>query len=528
MSDRYNGLEKDFASFERQVEQQRLMRPADPWPKKEMTATKRKERLLAAEADFWSFDQLYFDPSMYSGGYAEPGPFQQDIARWSEEPGLQLVLGARGHAKTATAKKKFVRDILIGRITVAGTYSQTLDVSGAILQDIENLIRDNPRINSDYRIEWVIANSKNLAFRVTRELDTDHTHTVYIRAFSEGVSLRGYTRMFARPQFVLGDDIETRTSPLSNDAVTDRIRLLSEAVKSMDDGGTFLVLGNNFHEKCAANRLVKEQSQGILSDDWHVHVYPAWDDDRGPLWPQRYSASSEAELRKQIKPADEEEWQSDYQMNPIPPDGMIFERSHYQEYDGLPEDIRGVIWVDPNLSKKGKGDHTSITALGYSPTQDLYYLIRGICRSFSGSFDLLDTVLEMKISLGRMIICIGWDGHVTQESAWTDNIRNWCRQRQHPFPRVEYRRYNVDLLAKNTQGLWSDGRILMPVNFSETKDGKLYTQQLFSFQGKKANRPDDAPDGLISATELLHERGLARPKRNGPINNISITSTYSF
>lgn len=527
----HNGLAITMHRMEQDAERTRLLRPTDPWSKEESTPAAIQKRLRNAEKDFWRFDGDYFTPEMYSGGHAPAGWFQRELTKLTEQPGVQIVLAARIHAKTATAKKKLVRDLLIGRIKVAGTYSQTINGSSAILDDIYRLIVDNPRLAHDYGIEWIEANSGRLVFRVARTLrHRTHVHTCYVRAFSEGVSVRGYSPMFSRPQFILADDIETRTSPLGPDQTMARIAAIAEAHKSLEPGGTVVVMGNLFDRRCAMNILKLHQEQGILASHWKVHVYPAWSEAYGPLWPERYPAKSEADLRALLEPADETEWQGDFQQNPVPPDGVIFSRGGYAEYETLPEDVRGVIWVDPNLSKKSKGDRSAIVALGYSPTTHLYYLIRGLMRSYSSSFKLLNDVLAVRADLGRMIVAVGWDGNVNQEATWTDHIRNWCSHNKQPFPRVEYRNYRVDDLAKNVQGAWDDGTILMPVGFAKTTEGTAFMEQIFSFAGKRANRPDDAPDALISAYELLHERKLVRRRKSElPANhNVSITDVYSF
>lgn len=527
----HNGLAIGMLRMEQQAEHERLLRPTPPWDAAQSTPTAVAKRLRDAERDFWKFDAAYFAPEMYSGGYSPAGWFQRKLATISEQPGVQIVLAARVHAKTATAKKKLVRDLLTGRIQVAGTYSQTINGSSAILDDIYRLIVDNPKIMHDYGIAWIEANSDRIVFRVTRRFkDGAKVHTCYVRAFSEGVSVRGYSPMFSRPQFILADDIETRTSSLGAEQTLARISSLAEAHKSLESSGTVLVMGNNFDRRCAMNLLKQHQEQGILASHWHVHVYRAWGE-YGALWPEKYPAKTEAQLRAILQPADETEWQGDFQQNPVPPDGVIFSRSGYTTYDELPDDVRGVVWVDPNLAKMGKGDRTAIVALGYSPTTHLYYVIRALMRSYSSSSKLLTDVLELKIDLGRTVVAIGWDGHVNQESTWTDHIRNWCSYNKHPFPRVEYRKYRVDELAKNAQGAWADGQILMPADFAKTVEGAAFMEQIFAFAGKRANRPDDAPDALICAFELLHERKLVRRSKGAgsPVkNNVTITDIYSF
>jgi hypothetical protein len=191
--------------------------------------------------------------------------------------------------------------------------------------------------------------------------------------------------------------------------------------------------------------------------------------------------------------------------------GTIFLPKYYAEYDYLPDDVRGVLYCDPNLAKKSKGDTTAITKLGYSPSTGLYYVLDSLCESFSDSSFLLNALLSMKDDRTN---AIGFDGNVTQESVWTDAVRNWCRLHSLPFPPIEYKRYRVDDLAKNANIAWSERRILFPRGFKESPGNKNYLSQLFSFEGKRSGNPDDAPDSFICAFEFLHERNLNKKKSN--------------
>lgn len=189
-----------------------------------------------------------------------------------------------------------------------------------------------------------------------------------------------------------------------------------------------------------------------------------------------------------------------------PVEGFIFRREHYQEYDVLPEDARGVIYCDPNLAKRAQGDNTAIVRLLFSPTTGKFYVTGTVCKSFDDSNALLDATLRLRDDRVR---AIGFDGNVNQESHWTNNVRNWCRQHKRPFPLIEYKRYRVDDLAKNAAYAYADRQLLFPPNFRSTPDGERFMGQIFSFAGKKAKNPDDAPDALICAFEFIQERGLS-------------------
>jgi len=512
----FSGLNIVMQQFEEEIERKRLLEPAAPFTKSESTEKAKQKRLLLVKNDFWAFDKFYFTKEMYSDGYSEPCQFHRDIVNLCQIPGVNIILGARKHGKTATAKKTLVW-LILNKIKFAATLSSTLPVSRNILSDIAELLH-NQRIIFDYGIEFIEENADQITFRLLGKKGLKR-----IISLSEGRSARGATFGFARPEFVLCDDIETLQSPLSPEHSEQRIGIIAETYHSMSKSATILVLGNNFDERCALNRLLIEQDEGILDKNWHVYIYPAWQNNL-PLWQERFPAQTEQELKEMLKCRTGSEWLAEFQQKPAPPDGLIFKRlDKLPIWSNIPEDAKGVIYCDPNLSKKGKGDATAIVSLLYSPANNLYYLSDFICHSFSDSNELLDSIFKMKHSYHR---AIGFDGNVSQESTWTNNVRNWCRIKGIPFPPIQYCKYHTDELAKNIQSIWNEGRILLPENIAYSNDGKRFLSQIFSFQGKKANLADDAPDSLICAFELLHERNLAR-QSNGN-NFISIIKDYFF
>ena len=499
-----------------------------------------RSRVAKAEESFEFFDKTYFSEEVYSDGYSQPCVFHEFLSSLWSRSGVHVVLGPRKHGKTATMKKLFTWLMLTGRITFAATASSTLSTSKNILSDIVNLI-DTERIRYDFKIDIDEDNSEQFTFhRIGRR------GISRIIAISEKRSARGATLGFTRPEFILFDDLETRQSPMSSDSVEARVKIIQEASQSMSSTGSIVVLGNNFDERSAYNKLKKEQEQGVLPTNWHVYSIPAFSDfsysfhhgngripadsdifkfPKGSLWKSRFPARSEAELREMLGAADESEWQGDFQQNPVPPDGLLFKRRTEVMYDdeALPADARGVIYVDPNLAKKQKGDFTCGLKFLYSPTTNYFYIADMVLESTTDSDVLLTKILLMKDSRVR---ALGMDGNVSQESSWTNNIRQYCRIHSIPFPPIEYKRYKVDELSKNAELLWSAGRILiarslferkvrksdMPTADSHSSVAEVFLKQIYAFAGKKAGKKDDCPDSMICNIEFIHERNLARPK----------------
>lgn len=507
----FSNLDRSISRLKEDAETRRELLSAPPFAEVEMTKKATEARVKSALADFWAFDKIYFPAEMYSGGYFKPCQLHTDIVEISQKPGVHVIFGARGHGKTVTAKKVLIWLFLTGKVRLAGTYAETIDKARNILADIAELILGNDRIMNDFTPEFRERNADKLQFRF---MNAANKKWRYLQTFSEGRSVRGYGRQFDRPQFLLGDDVETLESSMAIDSIEKRILKLQESFLSLaENQRTFIIMGNDFDKNSALHRIRVEQEAGILSPSWKVYSYPAWNEAEGkPLWASRYRVKSEFALKKLLQPRDEFDWQANFQQNPISPEGIYFKRENLQFWEKVPDDARGVLYVDPNLSKKGKGDTTAITALKFSAETQQFYVVEAKCRSYSDSVKLLDDVWA--IVQRNSIVALGMDGHVTQESIWTDNIRTWSKLKGKPFPPIEFLRLNIDDLAKNLQIAWVDGRILFPPNFTASDDGKRYIEQLIAFRGKKANKTDDAPDSLIGAFTLIHSRHFVRRGKN--------------
>lgn len=195
--------------------------------------------------------------------------------------------------------------------------------------------------------------------------------------------------------------------------------------------------------------------------------------------------------------------------------GNIFPEKFLQTYDELPADAKGVIFIDPNLSKKEQGDSTGGTALYYSKTTCKYYVHEVVCKSFADSGELLDRTLLLRKERCKLI---AFDGNVTQESTWTQHVRNHCKITGVPFPVIHYKRYRVDDLAKNAELSYKSGDVLFNSAILRSEEGREYLKQLHAFSGKKSSKRDDAPDSFISAFEFIHEQSIARIRPANPLD----------
>ncbi len=315
---------------------------------------------------------------------------------------------------------------------------------------------------------------------------------------------------------------KTVDSSFEKDPINKRIEKIGETAKSLRKNSVFFILANDFKVVSAIHILRLQWENNLLPKGYFFHIYKAWQYGHA-LW-KRYKAKTEAELRALIMPLNEADWQGNYQMNPIPPEGDFFKREYYLESQA-PSSLKCVLYCDPNLSKKNKGDTTAIVVFGYSAKKDMYYIVDAICHSYSDSNKLLQDVLGLKAKYPN-IYAIGFDGNVSQEATWSQHVRNQCTITGLPFPAIEYKRYHVNDLAKNFQITYNGFSVAFPVGFSKSEVGETFLNQFYSFTGTKGSSKDDAPDALICGFEFLHERKLARG--NESKKPIPIEDYYNF
>jgi len=522
--EKYSAINSTLERTKNRIERDRMFMPAPAFSKKENTPIEKSKRIAKALKDFWYFDKVYFPKAMYGDGFFKESWFHHEIAELTEKPGLHTILAPREHAKTAVMKKRFIWKILRGDWSFVGIMSENLPQARRIMDSLSKLLSMNERIKNDFPHEIISDNGDEYSILLER---TKKIHSFI--PLSEGRSARGSNNLFNRLDAILCDDLETITSALSYDAVTNRLSLLSETKQSMKSDGTMIVLGNNHHVDSVYNRLIAMRDDGLLRPGWNIYQYPAWDDEYGCLWNERYNAKSESELKEKINPLNEQNWQGDYQQVPIEGEGLIFSKLP-SFYSDLPDDAKGVIYCDPNLSKKNKGDTTAIFAMLYSPSTHKFYIPTLRCKSFSDSNDLLNAIIEMRSMLTtKRVQLIGFDGNVNQESTWTNNVRNWCKIHQVPYPRIDYKRYDVDLLSKTPAALWNEGSILLHNSIKETDEGKKAIRQINAFKGKKKNGKDDAPDVVVCCVEMLYEHKYhRRSTKQSYQKSVGIPDVYSL
>jgi len=492
------------------------MQPVKPFSPNQSTPEARRLRIERSLIDFWFFDKTYFPPELYED-FRKPGKFHYRLVEIAQnkDKKAHVIIGARGFAKTITLKKDFYHKFLFGLRRFMAFGSDIMPTAYRYLKDLIYLFDNNERIKHDFDIEFLEKGAESVFAR--SEVNPRGTFVVPL---SEERSSRGEQRLFERLDYVLLTDFENETSALSIDPVEKRIKRLNEMRTSLSDKGCLIWEGNNFDVQCAMNYLVEEMNKGILSENVCIHLFPAWLPEKPPkqrsLWFSKYPFTNETDFWKAVKPLDELDKAGNYQGRPVRKKSQHFPKDFYLEWSELPNDIKSVLWTDPNCSLKDKGDTTAMLSFGFSASTQNFYINNPRCKSYFDSDELLkdfltmrnevDSVLINKIKAIR-IVDMGMDGNVAQESTWENNILQFTRLNGFPYPAISFKKYNVDDMITPVSKEWKRGRIFFPPGFSKTSEGAAAIKQVETFTTKKAKRKDDFPDAMISAYHLLIERG---------------------
>lgn len=185
-----------------------------------------------------------------------------------------------------------------------------------------------------------------------------------------------------------------------------------------------------------------------------------------------------------------------------------FDTNYFRTFvpDESDDKVVKVLYVDPNLSEKGKGDTTAIVVVGYNPLRGQISIYDVFCESIADSNQLFDTIARLSNRHG--VRAVDMDGNVTQENTYKNLLREWMNRRGLSM-KVNFRRYRVNDLVKITQLHW----VSCDIAFAEglDKSQRQFFAQLYAFEGKKTERKkDDAPDALICGIQSLYEYKLLK------------------
>jgi len=146
----------------------------------------------------------------------------------------------------------------------------------------------------------------------------------------------------------------------------------------LEQPNAIVVVMTRWHEDDLAGRLLS--ATGEFADKWRIVNFPAIGEDGTRLWPERFDYDR---IRANITARD---WNSLYQQQPIPDEGVLFKREWFRTYqpqqDGYVVDgefvpaksVRTAVICDLAASMKESADYTVIGAVGVTPAGELLLL----------------------------------------------------------------------------------------------------------------------------------------------------------
>jgi predicted phage terminase large subunit-like protein len=129
-------------------------------------------------------------------------------------------------------------------------------------------------------------------------------------------------------------------------------------------GGAIVLIQTRWHDDDLAGRLLAEST-----DNWEILELPATADGEA-LWPEWYPIDVLDRIKANLPPRD---WNSLYQQNPIPDDGLFFKKAWFNWYDRVPRHLNVYITHDDAVTDDS-GDFTEIGVWGVDDNEDVYAL----------------------------------------------------------------------------------------------------------------------------------------------------------
>ena len=131
----------------------------------------------------------------------------------------------------------------------------------------------------------------------------------------------------------------------------------------LQPGGAIILVMTRWGTKDLTGRLLKAQSNDIMSDQWEIVEFPAIMPSDKPLWPEFWSTDDLIKVKSALPVA---KWNAQWQQQPTAAEGAIVKREWWQSWEK--EDVPPVKYImqsyDTAFSKKETADYSAITTWG--------------------------------------------------------------------------------------------------------------------------------------------------------------------
>lgn len=353
-----------------------------------------EERKIVFRYDFKAFDEYMFQDLQ---DRVDTADFHFDMVRLYERSKRACVVCPRGHAKSTTARKYILHQILyeLTRYTILVGASE--DMAAQNLRWIRDQFTDNERLIEVYGY-W-----KNKDKWADTEFQTNNG--IKVTAKGAGQKIRGANER-GRPDLIYIDDLEEDEQVSSKDRREKLRRWFTQALMPAKSRmGRVIMTGTILH----LDSLLKNISENLVKDhlDWSVLFYQAIGvNDEGEeyaLWEEH----KPLEELKKLREIDPETFAQEYQNNPVSGSMGVFKREEYRYYDasGVTRDESGhfsvngkrlniLVTTDLALSEKEGSDYTVFMVTGMDDQSNLYVLGYERFRS-SDPYEQIDILFRM-------------------------------------------------------------------------------------------------------------------------------------
>ncbi|MBS1902442.1 MAG: hypothetical protein JSS75_01905 [Bacteroidetes bacterium] len=469
----------------------------------------KTERLERGRTDPFYFYRTYL-PHYFGDDPAEwHGEFVQDLQR-TDIP--VAITAQRGGAKSTLIFAEIIRWVCYRMHHLIVYRLDTLEKAEFYTQRVLIELQHNQRLRSDF---GALVSSD--AARGDFSCSDEETKRTFCRvvAFGTNMSLRGFINENNRPDVIISEDLQDRSSAESEKRTEKELRRLVRDARPalVPKGWKFLVVGNIICHGSMMDRL--------LSDDEFTKIvkrrYPAeYVDSNGvrrSSWPSRFPIELLDSTREQIG---DDGYDAEYLCKAVEV-GTVFQlKRDIHHYQMLPEELdytSVVIQIDPAIS--GTNDFTAMAAVvsythdtnrpdfgrwcdsnGVAFGEGIYLIVLDLFIRQVGIDEMLGAVHEFDERWRPyQIRC---DGSVDKETVFERFFSEYEARMGISFP-LHFDRFDIskDSRIRSLQPYMARKRILLPGAGSE--DTKTLVRQLIRYG--KSDEHDDGPDMLAAAME---------------------------
>lgn len=337
----------------------------------EMVKGSRDTRVFLASKSFPAFFLYYYLDSIK---YAF-APFHYEamlnLEKLLESPDKREFLWvAHRESAKSTIARAFLTWLVVNKYRsyiIVGSYDQSN--AEASLFSVINTLQTNDRLRADFGNLCPEQKKEEKGYNRIKKFQA--TNGVLLEAMTTQQSARGRLHKDQRPDFFLGDDIETYKTALS-DAVTNKTKeFLKELRTAMDSkDGRLLYLANHFSDLGVVQELI-DQKDTMFYQNNPIHL-----SDGTLTWPAKYGNGEGKISIDYVKnlAKDSVTFETEYLNQPFSEERRIFKKALFKYVDKLPQTrLSCFIMLDPAFTTNQDSDSTGISIV-WLDSQGMWYV----------------------------------------------------------------------------------------------------------------------------------------------------------